>query len=130
MGTIVETAQTVNPAADRYGVSGGHEPMESWRLVWRRGFVATLDTAEFLTLQRGLEHDDPALDLGRTCDPAPLTRTQDAVVVGCCPTVYVAWRRGNVRTVGEVDNLFWRRSQLADHRLGETAAVRWLTNWL
>ena len=103
--------------------------MESWRLVWREGFVPVLPTAGLLALREALESDDPRLTQGSTTTPPPLLCVQDWLVEGACALGFCGWQGDGLGTVGEVEEFFARVCFEADNRLGEAAACRWFLNW-
>lgn len=103
--------------------------MESWRLVWRDGFVPTLSTAGLEALRDALVHDIPQLTQGSTTTPPPLMCVSDWPVEGACALGVCGWRGDNLETVGEVEEFFARACYEADLRLGEPAACRWFLNW-
>src|SRR6187397_2364540 len=51
--------------------------MESWRLVWRDGFVPVISTSGLEALREALKSDDPRLTQGSTTTPPPLMCVQD-----------------------------------------------------
>ena len=106
--------------------------MESWRQVWRDGFVPELSTAGLEALRDALACDDPRLTQGSTTTPPPLMCVQDwPVEAACCLGLIGAFECGGfgVATVGEVGEFFARVCFQADQRLGEPAACRWFLNW-
>ncbi len=103
--------------------------MESWRLVWREGFVPVLPTAGLIALREALESDDPRLTQGSTTTPPPLLCVQDWLVEGACALGFCGWQGDGLGTVGEVEEFFARVCFEADNRLGEAAACRWFLNW-
>lgn len=103
--------------------------MESWRLVWRNGFVPVIPTGGLFALRDALRYDDPRLTQGSTTTPPPLLCVQDWPVEGACALGYCGWQGEDLRTVGEVEEFFARVCFEADHRLGEPAACRWFLNW-
>ena len=116
--------------------------MESWRLVWREGFVPVLPTAGLESLRDALRGDDPRLTQGSTTTPPPLMCVQDwpveaACALGYCGTAELggfwtdaAGRKNDAAaTVGQVEEFFAKACYQADQRLGEPAACRWFLNW-
>ena len=105
--------------------------MESWRLVWRDGFVPVLSTAGLEALRDALRADDPRLVQGSTTTPPPLMCVQDWKCEAADAIAYcgVAEAGGfGVATVGEAEEFFAKACFEADQRLGEPAACRWLLN--
>ncbi|HVK15764.1 MAG TPA: hypothetical protein VM533_02385, partial [Fimbriiglobus sp.] len=51
--------------------------MESWRIVWRDGFVPVIATTGLTALRDALRGDDPRLVQGATTTPPPLMCVQD-----------------------------------------------------
>lgn len=106
--------------------------MESWRIVWRDGFVPELSRPHLEALAEALRTDDGRLTQGSTTTPPPLMCVQDwpceaGCALGYCGTV----ENGGfgVATVGQVEEFFARACCNADLRLGEPAACRWFLNW-
>lgn len=106
--------------------------MESWRLVWRVGFVPVLSTRSIELLRDMLAGDDVRLTQGSTTTPPPLMCTQDwEVEAGDWLTICaVAECDGfGKATVGMCEEYWSRACFEADMRLGEPAGCRWLHNW-
>lgn len=103
--------------------------MESWRLVWRDGFVQGLSTAGLAALKSALERDDPRLIQGATTTPPPLMCVQEWPVEAACALGFCGWQGDGLGTVGEVEEHFAKVCFEADTRLGEPAACRWFLNW-
>ena len=105
--------------------------MESWRIVWRDGFVPVLSTVGLMALRDALRADDPRLVQGATTTPPPLMCVQDWPCEGACALGYCGWHGERLQTVGEVEveEFFAKCCFEADQRLGEPAAVRWFLNW-
>ncbi len=103
--------------------------MESWRMVWREGFVPMLSTASLRALLEALRSDDGRLTQGSTTTPPPLMCVQDWPVEGACAVGFCGWQGEGLETVGEVEEFFAQACYEADKRLGEPAACRWFLNW-
>lgn len=103
--------------------------MDSWQMVWRRGFAPFLSTAGLLTLKRALEPDDPALLQGSTPGPPPLQIHDDWPVEGACALALCGWRGDGLANVGEVETYFAAACLYADRVLGEPAACRYFLHW-
>jgi hypothetical protein len=103
--------------------------MESWRIVWRNGFVPVLPTTGLMALRDALRGDDPRLVQGATTTPPPLLCVQDWPVEACCALGFCGWQGEGLGTVGEVEEHFAKCCFEADQRLGEPAACRWFLNW-
>lgn len=106
--------------------------MESWRIVWRDGFVPVLPTEGLRALAEALRTDDERLSQGSTTTPPPLMCVQDWPCEAACPLGLcgAAVSGGfEVATVGTVEEFFARACFDADQRLGEPAACRWFLNW-
>lgn len=103
--------------------------MESWRLVWRDGFVPLLSTAALQSLRDGLAKDDPRLTQGSTTTPPPLMCVRDWPVEGADCLGYCGWQGEGLETVGEVEEFFARACYECDQRVGEPAACRWFLNF-
>jgi hypothetical protein len=103
--------------------------MESWRLVWRDGFVPVLSTAGLEALREALRGDDPRLTQGSTTTPPPLMCVQDWPVEAACALGFCGWQGDDLESVGQVEEFFARACFEADQRLGEPAACRWFLNW-
>lgn len=106
--------------------------MESWRIVWRDGFVPVLSTECLTALAEAIRGDDPRLTQGSTTTPPPLMCVQDwPCEAGCALGFMGATDNGGFgqATVGECEEFFARACFEADQRLGEPAACRWFLNW-
>jgi hypothetical protein len=103
--------------------------MESWRKVWREGFVPLISIAGLEALRQGLVTDDPGLLQGATTTPPPLQCVQDWPVEAACALGYCAWKGEGKETVAEVEECFARACYEADQRLSEPAGCRWFLNW-
>lgn len=103
--------------------------MESWRSVWREGFVPVLSDRSLEALRDALINDDTRLTQGATTTPPPLMCVQDWPVEAACALGFCGWQGDNLETVGEVEKFFARCCFEADQRLGEAAACRWFLNW-
>ena len=103
--------------------------MESWRMVWREGFVPVLPTAGLEALRDALATDDPRLAQGSTTMPPPLMCVQDWPVEAACALGLCGWQGTGIESVGEVEEFFARVCFEADQRMGEPAACRWFLNW-
>jgi len=103
--------------------------MESWRSVWRDGFVPVLSTVGLLALRGVLRGDDARLVQGATTSPPPLMCVQDWPVDGACAVGVCGWLGDGLATVGEVEEHFARACFEVDQALGEPAACRWFLNW-
>jgi hypothetical protein len=103
--------------------------MESWRQVWRDGFVPVISTAGLTALHDALQSDDPRLTQGSTTTPPPLMCVQDWPVEAACALGLCGWLGDELETVGQVEEFFARLCFEADQRLGEPAACRWFLNW-
>ena len=103
--------------------------MESWRMVWREGFVPVLSTAGLTALRDALRGDDPRLVQGATTTPPPLMCVQDWPVEAACALGFCGWQGDSLETVGQVEEHFAKCCFEADQRLGEPAACRWFLNW-
>jgi hypothetical protein len=103
--------------------------MESWRIVWRDGFVPTLTRKGLVSLHEALASNDERLTQGSTTTPPPLMCVQDWPVEAACALGFCGWQGERLYTVGEVEEYFARCCFEADRRLGEAAACRWFLNW-
>lgn len=106
--------------------------METWRQVWRDGFVPVLSNTSLAALREALEKDDKRLTQGSTTTPPPLMCVQDwPVEAGCAFGFCGAVEMGGfgVATVGQCENFFARVCFDADRRLGEPAGCRHFLNW-
>jgi hypothetical protein len=103
--------------------------IESWRMVWRKGFAPILSTNGLQALRNALKFDDQRLTQGSTTTPPPLLCVQDWPVEGACALGFCGWQGEGLETVGEVEEYFARSCYEADQRLGEPAACRWFLNW-
>lgn len=103
--------------------------MESWRKVWREGFVPVLPTTGLIALRDALRGDDNRLTQGSTTTPPPLMCVQDWPCEGACALGFCGWHGDHLETVGQVEEFFAKACYEADARLGEPAACRWFLNW-
>ena len=103
--------------------------MESWRLVWREGFVPHLSTKALAALRDGLKADDARICQGATTTPPPLMCVQDWPCESACGLGYGPWVGEELETVGQVEEAFARLCFNADQSMGEPAACRWFLNW-
>lgn len=103
--------------------------MESWRTVWRDGFVPVLSNNGLKALAAALKDDDQRLIQGATTTPPPLMCVQDWPVEAACPIGFCGWQGHDLDTVGQVEGFFARACYECDQRLGEPAACRWWLNW-
>ena len=103
--------------------------MESWRLVWREGFVPVISTAGLQALREALLGDDPRLTQGSTTTPPPLMCVQDWPVEAACAIGLCGWLGDGLKTVGEVELRFAETLHKADQLLGEPAACRFFLDW-
>ena len=105
--------------------------MESWRLVFRDGFVPVLSTGALTALRDAVRDNDPRLITGSTTLPPPLMCNQDWVCEGGCAFGFCGVHEGGgfgVATVQTAEEFFARACHEADQRLGEPAACRWFLN--
>lgn len=103
--------------------------MESWRTVWREGFVPSFNLRGLESLRDALVNDDTILVQGATTMPPPLMCVQDWPIEAACAIGLCGWKGNGLETVGEVEEFFARCCFEADKRLGEAAACRWFLNW-
>jgi uncharacterized protein (TIGR02996 family) len=101
--------------------------VESWRLVWRDGFVHSFSTKGLQRLLHLLREDSPKLLQGATTQPPPLMVVQDWPLEAA-DAVTVAAVDDFDCTVGEAEEAFAKACLEADQRLGEPAACRWFLN--
>lgn len=103
--------------------------MESWRQVWRDGFVPLLSIKHLEALRDAVRDDDARLTQGSTTTPPPLMCVKDWPCEAACLLGYCGWQADGLETVGEVEHFFAEACFKADQLLGEPAACRWLLNW-
>ncbi len=103
--------------------------MESWKTVWREGFVPGLSTEGLHALRDALATDDPRVTQGSTTTPPPLMCVQEWPVEAACAVGFCGWQGDQLETVGQVEEFFARLCYDADRRLGEQAACRYFLNW-
>ena len=106
--------------------------MESWRQVFRDGFVPVLPTRGLEALAEALRTDDRRLTQGSTTTPPPLMCVADWPVEAACALGFcgVVENGGfGEATVGQAEEFFARACFDADTRLGEVAASRHWLNW-
>lgn len=104
--------------------------MESWRIVWRNGFVPVLSTRALEALRDALRSDDPRLVQGATTTPPPLMCVQDWPAEAACALGFCGWQGDDLETVGEVQEFFARACFEADQLLGGPAECRWFLYWV
>src|SRR5687768_2551950 len=80
--------------------------MESWRIVWRDGFVPGLSTVGLTALRDALRGDDPRLVQGSTTTPPPLMCVQDWPVEAADALGFTGWQGDGLETVGQVEEHF------------------------
>lgn len=107
---------------------------ESWRKVWREGFVPQLSTQGLQALKKALETNDERLIQGATTTPPSMECVQDWPVEAACALGYcgVADLGGFAEegpTVADVEDAFANLCYQADQILGEPAACRYFLNW-
>lgn len=103
--------------------------MESWRLVWRQGFVPVLSTKALEALRDACFNNDPALIQGSTSTPPPLLCMADWPVEAGCMIGYCGWKGEGLERVGQVEEYWAGVCREADALLGEPAACRYALNW-
>ncbi|WP_020471707.1 hypothetical protein [Zavarzinella formosa] len=103
--------------------------MESWKTVWREGFVPGLSSEGLEALRDALSQDDPRVTQGSTTTPPPLMCVQEWPVEAACAVGFCGWQGEKLETVGQVEEYFARLCYDADRRLGEQAACRYFLNW-
>jgi hypothetical protein len=103
--------------------------METWRKVWRDGFVPLLSTVGLQALRSALIHDDRRLLQGVTTSPSPISCQRDWPVDGTCAVGFCAWHGEGIDTIGEIEQHFAESCREADRRLGEPGACRYFLNW-
>lgn len=103
--------------------------MESWKLVWRKGFVPNLTESHLQALKKALETDDTRLIQGATTTPPPLMCVQDWPVEAADALGFMGWQGSDLETVGQVEEFFAKLCFEADQKLEEPAACRWFLNW-
>lgn len=111
-------------------MNNDHEPPAAWQLAWRRGFAPQLSDDELRALFHALAKDDPALIQAQTTEPYPLQCHYSAPVAASCPVAYAGWKGRGLRTVEEVEGVFFELCAGADRLLGEERGCRYfLTFW-
>lgn len=103
--------------------------MESWRTVWRDGFVPALSLKGLRALRVALELNDARLVQGSTTTPPPLMCVHDWPIEAACALGFCGWQGERLFTVGEIEEYFARCCHQADQNLGEPAACRLFLNW-
>lgn len=103
--------------------------MESWRKVWREGFVPQFNKLHLEVILKVLLEDDPKLLQGVTTVPPPLHCVQDWPVEACCVTAYAGWKGNELVTVAEVVEFFSHICYECDMLVGEPAGCRWFLNF-
>lgn len=105
------------------------EGLESWRYVWRNGFVPVLTEPQLRKLAEALEKNDLRLTQEATTVPPPLMCVQDWPVEAACAVAFCGWQGDELEKVGDVEEFFAKACYNADQRVGEPAACRWFLNW-
>lgn len=106
--------------------------METWRQVWRDGFVPIIPLDSLKFLRDAVARDDSRLTQGSTTTPPPLMCVADWPVEAACALGYCGVNEfGGFGTakVGQVEEIFAKLCFQADQRLGEPAACRHFLNW-
>lgn len=117
--------------------------MESWRLVWRNGFVPALveilgrDAAlvGLANLARAVHGDFPEVLQGSTTSPPPLACVADWAVEGADPVAFALWKSclyqgaGGETPVGRLERAFAAVCARVDELIGEPAACGRFLNW-
>ncbi len=105
------------------------EDLQTWQLVWRKGFLPSISTIGLQALKTALEINDVRLTQGSTTTPPPFQSTSDQKICGCCAIGFCGWQGENLQTVGEVEQYFAETCFEADKRLGQPASCRYFLNW-
>lgn len=103
--------------------------MESWRKVWRDGFVPQLSLKGLEALREALEKDDERLVQGLTILPPPTLRVMDLPVESACAIGYCGWKGEGLKTVGECEEFFAFSCLSCDNNTGEPANCRYFLSW-
>lgn len=106
--------------------------IETWRLVWRRGFAPGISTEGLLSLRTALVNDDKRLIQGGTTSPPPLLCLAKWPCEATCVCGWPFWRGGEnpaYQTVEEVEEAFARLCSDADQRMGGRGVCRWVLNF-
>lgn len=102
---------------------------QSWAMVWRQGFLPSLNHAHLAALLVALETDSVQLTQGSTTIPPLLMAVQDWPVEAADALGFMGWKGSGLDTIGEVGEFFARLCFEADQRFGEAAACRWFLSW-
>lgn len=103
--------------------------MESWRKVWRDGFMPGFSTEGLRSLRQALRADDFQLLQGASSFPPPEPKWLQCRAEGACAIGIGMAGSAGLGLVGTVEETFARACFEADCRLGEPAASRWFLNW-
>lgn len=107
--------------------------MESWRYVWRNGFLSSLDgfggVDGLAALVAAMEADSDELIHNATTCPPPLLCVQDWPIEATDGIGYILWKSLDLATVGDVVDGFSNWCMEADMLLGEPGACRWFLNF-
>lgn len=106
--------------------------LESWRQVWRDGFLPSIRNEELIALRDLLEADDPRMTQGSTTTPPPLMCVQDWPAEAACFVGLIGvFRNGGFgqAKVGEVEECFARLCFECGQAMSDSAACRYLLNW-
>lgn len=108
--------------------------LETWRQVWRDGFVPVLSTPALTKLKEALARDDPRLLQAATTKPPPNWNSYDMKVEAACAIGFCGWQgdgeeRAEGKIVRSVELFFANACHEADQRLGVPSACRYFLNW-
>lgn len=98
----------------------------SWQKVFRDGFAPEMTMDELLAVREALVINDPLMIQDATVEPELSEFVQPC---GACFVSYGLWKANRLSTTMEVSDMFARRCQLADNRLGFHSAIRFFLNW-
>src|SRR5947207_14114801 len=87
--------------------------VETWRKVWRDGFVPQLSTAGLQALWRALTDDSPKIIQGATVKPPPLSFSEDWPVECACPVAFDGPRHHVRRPGHQLDSDTVRKARRA-----------------
>lgn len=103
--------------------------MESWRKVWRDGFVPQLSMEALKALRYALMEDIEELAQCYTVSPPPAEMFKNDEPEKACAIGYMGWKADGCETVGAVEAFFTKACLGCDDAMQEHAACRHFLNW-
>jgi hypothetical protein len=109
--------------------------METWRHVWRTGFLPLFSTGTLERLRKALLADSYTLLTGASFEPPALQMNMKEAVERCCPVAMAAifenqYPSIHAASVDDAEVYFAQACLEAGNRLGEHSQVRHFMNWV